>query len=237
MPKETNLEFKVGLFVLVALVALTVFIFSISDSSVFEKGKTLRVVFDFANGVKKSAPVRVAGVDEGIVKDIKLFFDPSDEKTKVEVELTIKKETKIPVDSVVFINQLGLLGEKYVEVTPGRDRKQFIQEGTTMIGRNPIAQEAISEKVMDVSKKLEEAIGGITTIIRDEQNVASIRKALQNISLLMGNLNDIAMDVKAGKGTVGRLFYNNQLYDDLEGLTADLKANPWKLLYRPKTAK
>ena len=70
MPKESNLEFKVGLFVLIAIIGLIMFIFSVSDSSVLEKGKSVNVVFGFANGLKKSAPVRIAGVDEGIVEEI-----------------------------------------------------------------------------------------------------------------------------------------------------------------------
>jgi len=63
MPKETNLEFKVGLFMLISIAGLIIFIFSVSDSSVLEKRKSLRVVFGFANGLKKNAPVRVAGLD------------------------------------------------------------------------------------------------------------------------------------------------------------------------------
>ena len=86
MPKELNLEFKVGLFMLAAMIGLAVFIFSVSDSAVLKKEKIVRVVFGFANGLKKSAPVRIAGVDEGLVKDIRLFFDRTDSKTKVEVE-------------------------------------------------------------------------------------------------------------------------------------------------------
>ena len=111
MPKEKNLEFKVGVFVLIALLGLSFFIFSITDSPVFEKGKSFKVVFGFANGLKKSAPVRIAGVDQGIVKEISLFFDTTDNKTKAEIELWVKKEVQIPRDSTIMINQLGLMGE------------------------------------------------------------------------------------------------------------------------------
>jgi len=237
MPKESNLEFKVGLFILAALIALTVFIFSVTDSNVLEKGKSLRVVFGFANGVKKSAPVRIAGVDEGIVKDIQLFFDRADSKTKVSIELWIKKETQIPIDSIVTVNQLGMMGEKYIEVTPGADTKNFFAPGQTIIGKDPIAQEAISERVMEVSNKLENAIASVDKLISNEQNIDSISGTLENLSSMTGNINDIIVSLKAGNGTIGRLFYDERLYEDLEGLAADLKENPWKLLYRPKDKK
>lgn len=227
MPKEKNLEFKVGLFVLIALIGLSFFIFSITDSPLFEKGKSLKAVFSFANGLKKSAPVRIAGVDQGIVKEINLFFDEDERKTKAGIELWVKKDVHIPKDSTIMINQLGLMGEKYVEITPGTDTSAFLQDGQVIVGIDPIAQEAIAQKVMEVAS-------GLDKMISDEKTKNSISATLENLSLVTGNLRDITSSVKDGKGTLGRILYDERLYDDLQGLTADLKQNPWKLLYRPK---
>ncbi len=233
MPRESHLEFKVGLFVLAALIGLTVFIFSITDSSVLQEGRSLEAVFGFVNGLKKSAPVRIAGVDEGIVKDISLFSDAVDGKTKVKIQLWIGKDIRLPNDSVITINQLGLMGEKYVEIIPGMNSVLF-PEGQVLTGKDPIAQEAIAQKIMDVAGKLEDSIGGINGIIKDEKNVNSLSSTLENLSLMTGHWNDIMFDIKEGRGTLGRLLTDERLYDDLQGLTADLRENPWKLLYRPK---
>jgi len=237
MPRESSLEFKVGSFILIALVVLIIFIFSVSDSAVLEKGKSIRVVFGFANGLKKNAPVRLAGVDEGIVKDITLFFDRVEGKTKVALDLWVKKNTKIPSDSLIVVNQLGMMGEKYIEIFPGVDTKNFYEEGQTVLGKDPIAQSTISERMMEVSDKLESAVAGVNRIISDEKNIASIGVTLENLSLLSGSLDDIFYSISEGKGTIGKLLYDELLYDDLEGLAADLKENPWKLLYRPKSKK
>jgi len=237
MPKEFNLEFKVGLFMLAAMIGLGAFIFSVSDSSVLKKEKTIKVIFGFANGLKKNAPVRIAGVDEGLVKNVRLFFDRTDSKTKVEVVLWVREDTQIPGDSVVTVNQLGMMGEKYVEIFPGSDTKNFFQDGQMVIGKDPIAQEAISERVMEVSGKLEDAIGGVNRLISDQENIDSIGTTLKNLSSLTGSLDSIVYDMKAGKGTIGKFLYDERIYDDLEGLAADLKENPWKLLYRPKKVK
>lgn len=227
MPKEKSLEFKVGFFVLLALIGLAVFIFSITDSPIFEGGKTLKAVFNFANGLKKSAPVRIAGVDQGIVKEIGLFFDTHENKTKAEIKLWVKKDVQVPQDSTIMINQLGLMGEKYIEITPGVNTQEFLQEGQVMVGIDPIAQELIAQKVMEVAS-------GLDKMISDEKTKNSVSSTLENLSLVTGNLRDITSSVKDGKGTLGRILYDERLYDDLQGLTADLKANPWKLLYRPK---
>ena len=234
MPKESNLEFKVGLFVLIALVGLALFVFSISDSSVLQQGKTVHVIFEFTNGLKKNAPVRIAGVEERIVQDVRLFFNREDSKTKAEVFLRIKNDIPLPQDSVVTVNQLGLLGEQYIEIIPGLSTKNFVKDGDTMMGKDPIAQSAISERIWEVTEKVESTVGGVDNIINDQDNVQAIKQTFENLRTLTGEVNSIVLDMKSGKGTVGRLFYDSHLYDNLEGLTADLKANPWKLLYRPK---
>jgi len=237
MPKELNLEFKVGSFVLISLVGLIIFIFSVSDSSVLDKGKSVRVVFGFANGLKKNAPVRIAGVDEGIVKSIKLFFDRTDRKTKVEVNLWVKEATRIPNDSTVMVNQLGMMGEKYIEIFPGTDTQNFYEEGQVYIGKDPIAQAMLSERMMEVADQLENTISGVNRLVNDERNIESFGTTLENLSLLTGSLDDILYNVSEGKGTIGKFLYDDRFYEDLEGMAADLKENPWKLLYRPKQSR
>ena len=86
MPRESDLELKVGAFVVAAIICLVTFIFSISDFSVFHGGTILRVTFSYANGLKKNAPVRLAGVDAGHVRDLKVSFDPRSNKAVVLVE-------------------------------------------------------------------------------------------------------------------------------------------------------
>ena len=229
MPKESNLELKVGAFVLAAFILLTIFIFSISDFSAFQKGENLKVIFGFANGIKKAAPVRLAGVDCGLVKDISVFYDKKEAKTKVKIEIWLKNGTDIPSDSVVTINQLGLLGEKYIEIIPGASL-DLIKEGSLLNGKDPIAMEKMSEMVTQLAQKVDKSVDGFNSIVNNEKNQKSFETTLEGFS-------QIVTGVREGKGTVGKLFSDETIYDDLQDLTGDLKANPWKLFYRPKVVK
>ena len=200
MSRESHLELKVGSFVLLALAGLSYFIFSVSNLSLFEKGRPLQAVFGFANGLKEAAPVRLAGVEAGLVKNMEVFTDADDDqRTKVRVTMWIKEGVEIPVDSKVTINQLGLLGEKYVEIMPGTST-DFFKAGTVVVGFDPVPMEKISERVYALTEKLERTIDNINK----------------------------------GQGTVGKFLTDESIYRNLDELTADLKANPWKLLYRPK---
>lgn len=223
MSKETNTEFKIGVFVLLALIGLGVFIFSVTDSSVFEKGKSIKVIFNFANGLKKSAPVRIAGVDQGVVKEINLFFDSQDSKTKAEVELWVTKDIKMPKDSVITINQLGLLGEKYVEIIPGIDTKEFFVEGQRIIGKDPISQEEISSRVLEVADKLDHTISGFNKVLHDGDNIDALESTLTNLHKITGDINEIFSKLRDGKGTMGKLLQDEGLYDELKELTSSLK--------------
>ncbi|MCA9400803.1 MAG: MCE family protein [Candidatus Omnitrophica bacterium] len=244
MPKETNLEFKVGFFVLIAMVCLAGFIFSISDFSLVEDGKSLKVVFKYVNGLKINAPVRVAGVDQGIVKDIQLIFDRQDSLTKAEVLVWLNNQTKIPTDSEFTINQLGILGEQYLEITPGVSTSEFFENGNMVRGKDPIAQNAISERVLNVADLVQESIEGVNRIVTDENNVQSVRQSLDNISLLTNEVTlmsqevrSIFTDLRSAEGTIGKMLYDKQLYDNLNGLALELRENPWKLLRKPKDRK
>ena len=200
MSRESHLELKVGSFVLLALAGLSYFIFSVSNLSLFEKGRPLQAVFGFANGLKEAAPVRLAGVEAGLVKNMEVFTDANDDqRTKVRVTMWIKEGVEIPVDSKVTINQLGLLGEKYVEIMPGTST-DFFKAGTVVVGFDPVPMEKISERVYALTEKMERTIDNINK----------------------------------GQGTVGKFLTDESIYRNLDELTADLKANPWKLLYRPK---
>ena len=229
MPKESNLELKVGAFVLVAFILLTAFIFSISDFSAFQKGENFKSIFGFANGLKKAAPVRFAGVDCGRVKDTNIFYDKKEGRTKVQVDIWLKAGTDIPADSVVTINQLGLLGEKYVEIIPGVSL-DLIKDGSALVGKDPIAMEKISEMVTQLAQKVDKSVDGFNSVVNNQKNQKSVETTLEALS-------QIATNVREGKGTAGRLFFDESLFEDLHELTSDLKANPWKLLYRPKGQK
>lgn len=230
MPKESNLEIKVGFFVFAALVALTIFILSISNYSVFEKGKNMKVIFNFANGLRTTAPVRFAGVDSGLIKDIRVYYDRKEERTKVEVGIWVKDEIEVPSDSKVFVNQLGLLGEKYLEILPGKDKENLLKDGDSIIGKDPIAMDELTAQVGDMANEIEQILHSINIGILSEQNQESFSASLQSLSLILG-------DVKEGKGTVGKLLYDESVFTNLEEMSADLKENPWKLLYRPRRTK
>ncbi len=229
MSRDNGLELKVGSFVLMALLALSFFIISISDLSIFEKGRHIQVVFGFASGLREAAPVRLAGVEVGLVKKMQVFVDDQDgKKTKVRVKVWIKDDIAIPADSKITINQLGILGEKYLEIIPGAST-EVIKDDSVVVGQDPVPIEKIAEQVDTLMSKLVITVDSVNNGILTDKNKKSLESALEGFAA-------VGTDLKEGRGTLGKLLTDESIYNNLDDLTTDLKGNPWKLLYRPKPA-
>ena len=117
-------EARVGIFVLLGLIVLTFFTFRVSKwGLIAEKGYRLTVDFDSAAGLEPKSDVKMAGVPIGKVEEIQLVGN------RARLVLRIHKEIRIPIDSVGSIQTQGLLGEKYVEILPGKDTQRNLPAG------------------------------------------------------------------------------------------------------------
>ena len=112
--KRFNLEVAVGLFVVLGLCALAYLSVRLGQLQL-GRGNTydLIAVFPTIGGLRTGAPVEIAGVEVGRVQDIKL------DNYAAAVTLRIDKQVQLQEDAIVSIRTRGLIGEKYVRVTPG----------------------------------------------------------------------------------------------------------------------
>jgi phospholipid/cholesterol/gamma-HCH transport system substrate-binding protein len=155
---QSKLEMKVGVFVFMGFAILTVFILSMKDFKRMASGYEVNFIFNFANGVKIGAPVRFAGVDVGEIKEINFTAPGDDLKPKVQIVGSIRNDIRVPVDSSVWVNTLGLLGEKYVEIMPGKDYNNIVGPKQTMTGVDPIPMQEVSVLAKDIATHLDESI-------------------------------------------------------------------------------
>lgn len=226
-------EIKVGLFSLVGIIIFIIFVFSITDVKLFAKSQDIKVVFGFANGVKVSSPVRLAGVDVGEVKKILVRYDKKAGKNEVIVLARVSNKTVIPRDSEVWINTLGLLGEKYIEIIPGIDYDNSLRPGETIVGKDPIPMQEITEIGREIALKLRNSIDGINNIL-DKENQEAFSQVLQNLQEASASLSEIMGKINAGGGTAGKFITDEAIYTDTKEFIADIKKHPWKLMRKPE---
>lgn len=128
MLPQRLIEGLVGLFLLFAIIALTVLAFKVSGLTSFfpEKSYTVTALFDDIGGLKVRSPIKIGGVQIGEVGSIGL-----DSITfKAVVKMHIKAQyNDIPDDSSAGIYTAGLLGDNYISITPMYN-KTFLKDGS-----------------------------------------------------------------------------------------------------------
>ncbi|MCM8783642.1 MAG: MlaD family protein [Candidatus Omnitrophica bacterium] len=237
-------ELKVGIFVLIGLIILTIIVLSISDFKAAVGGYYLKVIFNFANGIDIGAPVRLAGVKIGEVKDLQIVYAPDNELPHVELLTWIDKKFVIYDDSTPYINTLGLLGEKYLEIIPGVNKEGILKPGDVIYGKDSVSMGQIAELGYRIASKLEDSINSVNTILNDSEFKVAFKEVIlkaqrltEDLDKLSLSLQEIVDKINQGRGTVGKLISEEGLYNEIEGFVKDLKQHPWKLLYRPKVRK
>ena len=191
-------ELRVGLLVLGSILILVFLILNASgDINPFSKKLHLKARFADANGLREGSEVRLAGVRVGKVDKIVLLTPSSEPNApKVEAQMTINgtidgrpANDRIRTDSTAQQGSPSLLGnEMLINITPGTAIGQPVADGA-------ILQSSTSNTVNDFA--------------------TSGTDLAQRLSKLSDEINGMVRDVKDGKGTVGRLFSDEALYNNL----------------------
>jgi phospholipid/cholesterol/gamma-HCH transport system substrate-binding protein len=203
-------EAKVGIFVVLGLVVLIYFTFRVSKwGGIGEKGYKLTVDFGSASGLEPKANVKMAGVPVGKVEEIQLVGNHA------RLVLRIKDGIRIPTDSVASIQTQGLLGEKYVEILPGKQTEQMLPAGGRIA--NTLAPLNLDEMVRKLSliaddvKRFTDSLAGS---IGTEEGKKSLSDILRNIREASGVLRNV---------TVGNEERLNRILANMDTLSTDLK--------------
>ncbi|TAN44362.1 MAG: outer membrane lipid asymmetry maintenance protein MlaD [Nitrospirae bacterium] len=123
--KKLDLELAVGVFLLIGIMSLGYISIKLGRLEVLgNSGYTVHAEFAKSGGVKNGAVVEIAGVQIGKIKSIKLNGD-----YLAHVEMVINKEIKLQDDAIASIKTKGLIGEKYIEITPGGSEKSVSDGG------------------------------------------------------------------------------------------------------------
>ena len=202
-------EARVGIFVLLGLIVLTFFTFRVSKwGLIAEKGYRLTVDFDTASGLEPKSDVKMAGVPIGKVEEIELVGN------RARLVLRIHKGIRIPIDSVGSIQTQGLLGEKYVEILPGKDAQRNLPAGGQVA--NTLSPVNLDEMIRKLS-----AIGD------------DVKKFTESLSSTFGTeegkkaLGDILRDVQATTAVLRTVVTGNEqrferIVANIDRLSADL---------------
>ncbi len=122
--KRFNVELAVGIFMLIGMLGVAYLAISLGGINLFGKKYTrIYAQFDSVSGLKEGARVEIAGVLVGKVENISL-----DEDDMAQVELAIFPEVKLQADVIASIKTQGIIGDKFIKISPGGD-DEYLKDG------------------------------------------------------------------------------------------------------------
>lgn len=140
--RRIDLEVAVGVFVLIGLLSLTYLSVRLGRLEVIGgKEYVLFAKFERAGGVKPGSVVEIAGVEVGKVKSVSLGKD-----YLARVGLAINKDVSIQDDAIASVKTKGLIGEKYVQISPGGSDHLLSDGGEIMDTESAVDMEGLISK-------------------------------------------------------------------------------------------
>jgi phospholipid/cholesterol/gamma-HCH transport system substrate-binding protein len=188
-------QLKVGVVGLTAFVIVFVVVFLLTSArGVFQHNEPLRTYMDDASGMAPGTPVRLNGITIGFLDQLRLTGSPNPQRA-VEFDLLVKGRylDDIPVDSVAAIAAANLLGDKFVNITRGQDPRH-VAAGAELRG----------SPGQDIPELMAQS--------------ANILKSFQT---MVGRVDNLLAGVEAGKGNIGLLLKDDELYRRLNGIASE----------------
>lgn len=121
--RRFDLELSVGIFILAGILCLGYLSIRLAKMEILGgEGYEIHAIFSDIGGLKEGASVVIAGVTVGRVRAITM------EDYEAQVVLSLPKEVKLQEDAIASIKTKGMIGEKYIQITPGGS-EEIIQPG------------------------------------------------------------------------------------------------------------
>lgn len=247
MRKKIDIEVKAGIFVFFGLLLsmATILLMGGADS-LFQKNFHLNVLMPDANGIAKGTVVRSGGLKIGRVDSI--TFSENYETVKVTMLLQEDYRKRLHMDSLVRVQTQGVLGDKFFDITPGSSEKPTLSDGATieveaskdlssMLAEGEGAMQLLKENLVNLRSITSEisAHNHLQHIMKDMADTTSNLKAVSEqlktgpavteLNQTMKNIRVVSERVKNGEGTIGALFTDASLYEDLKHLIGGANRN------------
>ncbi|MGQ9455985.1 MAG: MlaD family protein [Armatimonadota bacterium] len=243
-------EVQVGMIVFAGIVALVMVYWFLGGLGLRATTYRIYALFDNAQKLQRGADVRMAGVKIGLVADTSLTKD-----AKARVDMLIRKDIRIPKDSVARITTGSFIGEYYVEIEPGRSRT-MVRSAARIRSESSITPDELIKGASETLQTLQVSMRRISALFAGEKlpgliydTIVSLDKTAKSaanlISLAQMLLEDVspgirktienARQVSASAATAGAMV-RDMLREDVRPNVALLLANANRLLENLNTA-
>jgi phospholipid/cholesterol/gamma-HCH transport system substrate-binding protein len=212
MPSQQEVKWsqlKVGLIVLISVSLLCTLLFlmtSASGMSLFSHKMIVTTYFQNSDGLKVGAPVNLEGVTIGEVKTVGVSTDPARKLTPVKIVMKIdpKYHNSLHTDSKASLSTVGVLGDTILDIS-------------SQVAVGPELQSGAELGTLETPN--------LTDVVKASQGT------IESLNVILAKVNNIVDSLQNGKGSVGKLINDPELYnkatatvDQLQTLTQGLNS-------------
>jgi phospholipid/cholesterol/gamma-HCH transport system substrate-binding protein len=203
MPSQQEVrwsQLKVGVIVLVASIVLVTLLFLMTSASglgLFSHKLTITTYFENSAGLKEGAAVNLEGVTIGTVKSITVVNTPDRKLTPVKVVMKLDEKfaESLKKDSKASLTTVGVLGDTVVDIN-----SQF--------ATGPPLRDGDELKTLETPS--------ITDVVKASQGT------IESLNVILSKMNVIVDNLQSGKGSVGQLINNPELYNKANATVNEL---------------
>lgn len=217
---KNSLETKLGIFVAVTILAAILIVETLGNFNWMRGGYHVSAMFDTAQDLKEGNTVKMAGVDIGRVEKIAL----ADQKVKVTMKLNSNAEVK--TDSKAAIKFTGLMGQNFVAITFGSPDAPKASEGTVLETTEQPDLNAIMAKLDSAAAGIERfgnSFSGEKIVNLVGPLIDFVKQNGGNLGGAISNIENITAKISSGEGTVGKLIYDQALYNSAIDTVSNLQ--------------
>lgn len=221
---KINNEAKIGVLAVVGIVLLIVGFNFLKGKNLFKKENVLYAEYSDVQGLAKSNPVVINGLQIGRIESL----EGGKDLKRILVKVTLFKEVNIPSNSLALINP-NLLGSPTMEIQLGNSN-QYLQNGDTLL--TSLSGGAFNEALKIINPVLYEvrnAVKSLDSVLHLVTNVFDPRTK-NNIKEIVANLNTVTASFTVSAASLQTMLdaQNGALSKSLENVnvfTANLNSN------------
>jgi len=227
-------KLKVGIVITLALLTLFITVFFAGNiQDIFSPKVQIKAQIKDARGLRRGSPVWISGIEIGSVKSIDLNPEYG---TLVTMSVNRGAMKFIKKDSQASVLTMGLLGDKYIEISNGSPQAELIKPGDMIKGAAQLEIQDIvnasSESIQKVTEFMDKFGNFIEKIEKGEGTIAKFLKdpsIYDNLRETTKTLSGIVKDFKESEGTMKLLMKDPSLYNKLLNTTSSLEEFSSKL--------
>jgi phospholipid/cholesterol/gamma-HCH transport system substrate-binding protein len=179
--RSAHREIKVGVFVLLGLVAFFGALFTLTDVGTFRGRYYVATVVESAGGMRRGDPIQMRGVNIGRVTAFEIVPEG------VAVELELFDSYPVPEDSHAVLRSSGLLGGMVVDVVPGQSDDP-LRDGETLPGS---VETGLLGSVAQVGSRADTVLERMTALL-SQRTVGAVGESAVELEALLADLGALA---------------------------------------------